>query len=455
MHKKFSQCPSCGHRLEAQTTECPNCGASLAVVSSTDRALEEDAMTAHSSGTPMPDAEENVIQALLTLAQRLKEQNNLSGALEAYRQARARTSGTQAQILDTLIQTLEEKQLVEHEKAEGRYRKVERIKPAEPPQSEEIHVSPRKRWLVAILLVLAAVLAVIAFLWLRNREPGFSPPLWPTSTSTPTATYTPTQTLTTTPTPTTTPTATPTPTLAPGATQVSEKDGMVMVYVPEGTFTMGSEDHYYHYEERPVHTVYLDAFWIDRTEVTNGMYAKCVQAGVCTSPFYYGSSHRNNYYGNSQYDNYPVIYVSWEQAKTYCEWTGRRLPTEAEWEKAARGTTGLTYPWGDNHPDGNLVNYNNYYRHTDTTEVGSYPNGASPYGALDMAGNVWEWVADWYGDNYYANSSERNPTGPDSGTARVVRGGSWIGAFVRTTYRSYYRPSVSKPDLGFRCVHSP
>jgi len=188
------------------------------------------------------------------------------------------------------------------------------------------------------------------------------------------------------------PTITPTATLASGpalgigSTQISPKDGMVQVYVPAGSFQMGSDTG--DSDEKPVHTVTLDAFWIDRTEVTNAMYALCVEAGKCSPPSSSKSYTRDNYYGDAQYNNYPVIYVTWDNANAYCEWAGRRLPTEAEWEKAARGTDGRTYPWGDAAPDSTRLNYNSNVG--DTTEAGKYPSGASPYGVWDMAGNVWE-----------------------------------------------------------------
>lgn len=172
------------------------------------------------------------------------------------------------------------------------------------------------------------------------------------------------------------------------------------MYVPAGEFTMGSDNG--DADEKPVHTVPLDAFWIDQTEVTNAMYARCVQAGACNSPGSVGSFTRDGYYGDSEFDNYPVIYVSWNDANAYCSWADRRLPTEAEWEKAARGENALVYPWGNNF-DGTRVNFCDKNcsfdwadkasddGYADTATAGSYSNGASPYGALDMAGNVWNW----------------------------------------------------------------
>jgi formylglycine-generating enzyme required for sulfatase activity len=248
------------------------------------------------------------------------------------------------------------------------------------------------------------------------------------------------------------------PTLKVFATQVSPKDGMVQVYVPAGEFLMGSDktkDSQAIYNELPQHTVYLNAFWIDQTEVTNAQYARCVAGGQCTPPHGTSSYTRSSYYGNSQYANYPVIEVDWNQARAYCTWAGRGLPSEAEWEKAARGTDGRIYPWGNAAPDQSKLNYNDIIG--DTTAVGSYPSGASPYGALDMAGNVWEWVIDWYSDSYYQQSPARNPTGPDSATSRVLRGGSWgfIILDVRSAHRIWGSPDRRNPNVGFRCAASP
>jgi formylglycine-generating enzyme required for sulfatase activity len=244
------------------------------------------------------------------------------------------------------------------------------------------------------------------------------------------------------------------PTPALGSTILSEKDGMTLLYVPGGEFVMGSntgafpawEDH------KPEHSVFLDAFWIDKTEVTNAMYAKCVQDGQCNPPSHISSSTRDRYYGNPEFDNYPVIWVTWNTANKYCEWAGRRLPTEAEWEKSARGESAFIYPWGNEELDSNRLNNSG----DDTTEVGKYPLGASPYGALDMAGNVAEWVADWYSETYYQNLISTNPLGPSSGTERVIRGGTYgSGSSFYSAYdRNGIIPGGSAPYYGIRCAMS-
>jgi eukaryotic-like serine/threonine-protein kinase len=255
------------------------------------------------------------------------------------------------------------------------------------------------------------------------------------------------------------------PTLTPGiGSTLTGKDGMTLLYVPAGEFTMGSDADAY---EQPAHTVYLDAFWIDQTEVTNAMYAKCVQDGPCSAPSSSKSSTRDRYYGNSQFDNYPVIYVHWFMASAYCKWREARLPTEAEWEKAARGENAFVYPWG-NEFDGTRLNFcdkncaldwaNKSFDDgfADTSPVGNFPNGASPYGVLDMAGNVLEWVADWYSDTYYASSPTSNPLGPDSGVYRVARGGSWytMDDFAFSTSRAKGYPETAEIGSGFRCALS-
>ena len=245
-------------------------------------------------------------------------------------------------------------------------------------------------------------------------------------------------------------TATPTSTVGQNSTSIknSEFDGMPMVYVPAGVFLMGSPDNEYNAAEQPQHTVFLDSYWIDQTEITNAMYAACVTAGVCSAPTFNSSQSRDSYFLDPQYVNYPVMFVSWQQANTYCEWVGRKLPTEAQWEKAARGTDGRIYPWGSQEPDSTLVNFDN--NNGDTEAVGSHPEGASPYGAQDMAGNVWEWVEDWFGD--YNADYQTNPTGAADGELRVVRGGAWTSNAdnIRTAYR--YRSLFSSINIGFRCA---
>ena len=235
-----------------------------------------------------------------------------------------------------------------------------------------------------------------------------------------------------------------------GSTMVSGKDGATLVYVPAGEFTMGSDSNS---DEQPIHKVTLDAFWIDQTEVTNAMYSLCVKDGGCNPPSSILSWTRDSYYDNSEFDNYPVIYVDWNMAKTYCEWADRRLPTEAEWEKAARSIDGNIYPWGSDAPNNRLLNYNSAVG--DTTEVGAYPDGVSIYGALDMAGNVWEWVSSLYKAYPYDPADGReNLTSSD---ARVLRGGTWrdIEDNVRSANRFRDDPTATFNYVGFRCSRSP
>jgi formylglycine-generating enzyme required for sulfatase activity len=201
-------------------------------------------------------------------------------------------------------------------------------------------------------------------------------------------------------------------------------------------------------DRHPAHQVSVDVFYMDVYEVTNGSYKACVEARRCDPPENFKSRTRENYYDDPQYDLYPVIYVNWDNAKAYCgTWRGARLPTEAEWEYAARGTEGRTYPWGED-LDNTFANYN--LDVGDTTEVGSYEKGKGPFGMYDMAGNVWEWVADWY-DAYPGNTDSNSDFGQ---IWRVVRGSSFLedGYFVRSDNRDRYLPALSNHYIGFRCA---
>ena len=261
-----------------------------------------------------------------------------------------------------------------------------------------------------------------------------------------------------------------------------------MVFVPEGDFKMGSNNGPDY--EKPQHTVWLDAFWIDQTEVTNVQFEKFVKESNYETdaefagwsyvyemssakwPKVSGANWRHPKGPSSSLDgleNHPVTYMSWNDASAYCKWAGRRLPSEAEWEKAARGIDSRIYPWGNQKPGGNLLNFadknialewadksiNDGYPFT--SPVGHYPEGASPYGALDMAGNVWEWVNDWFAPDYYqSQTSWHNPLGPSPKVGRVLRGGSWndSGGVTRSTFRLGYYPMDWYAFYGFRCAAS-
>jgi formylglycine-generating enzyme required for sulfatase activity/serine/threonine protein kinase len=349
----------------------------------------------------------------------------------------------------------------------------------QPRPQPQPQPQPLPRWLWPAIGGTAALLVIVVIVLIASAGGGPKPPAatatrpavaqitvapnattrpptvvpQPTATTAPTATPMPT---TTTRPPTGTVAPAPAPSLGIDSTRVSDKDGMTLLYVPAGEFTMGSADgdSDASSDEKPQHKVALDAYWIDRTEVTNAQYRKCVAAGACQPPSNSSSYTRSSYYGAAEYDNYPALYVSWEAAQKYCQWAGRRLPTEAEWEKAARGADGRIYPWGNAAPDNQRANFN--LNKGDTTTVGSYPAGASPYGALDMAGNVWEWTADWYNETYYQNAPTQNPKGPDSGQYRVLRGGSWFNVQrdVRAANRGRGDPDGVNDVVGFRCARS-
>lgn len=253
---------------------------------------------------------------------------------------------------------------------------------------------------------------------------------------------------------------TPTPRL--GSRLISPVDGTSLIFVPSGKFSMGSEIGLT--DERPVHIVYLDAYWIAETEVTNAMYNRCVQSGACIQPSV------TTYFNDPIYLNHPVVYVSWTDANAYCGWAGLRLPTEAEWEKVASWdlvkNEKLIYPWG-NEFDCKKGNYegSSCDGFAITAPVGSFPAGVSPYGALDMGGNVWEWVHDTFletdplsdsVENYYAISPDANPQGVDPSISvyRVMRGGAWSYnfGFGRVAYRLWFGLDDRYDFAGFRCV---
>jgi eukaryotic-like serine/threonine-protein kinase len=262
-----------------------------------------------------------------------------------------------------------------------------------------------------------------------------------------------------------------------GRTLVAPVDTMTLMYVPAGEFLMGTEIGLT--DEQPIHKVYLDAYWIDQTEVSNAMYSNCVEAGKCSEP----SS--VIFYNDPEFADHPVEYVSWNDAVNYCAWTERRLPTEAEWEMAATWdpytNQQRVYPWGDEYDcrkgnfddelelDASLmqdgsVGCDGFVR---SAPVGSFPAGASPYGALDMSGNVWEWVHDAFIEvdpfnasieNYYAISPLENPMGVDPAITeyRSMRGGSYnfTFGFGRAAYRLWYGLDDSYDGVGFRCALS-
>ncbi len=305
----------------------------------------------------------------------------------------------------------------------------------------------------------------------KNKSDGIAN--MPTSTATPTPTTefaVPTATIVPLPTSTPVPTWTPTPAHQPINLETNPVDGAEIVLVPAGEYTMGSSkrlDPYFWGAEGPQHEVLLDEFWIYRYEVTNEMYQVCAEARACPRPVKNISINADEYYGNPQFADYPVIYVSHTHALSYCRWAGGSLPTEAEWEKAARGTDAYLFPWGNQDPTGTLVNLCDSRcargvereisiddGYPGTAPVGSFPAGASPYGAFDMGGNVWEWTRDYFEPAYYNVSPYENPLGPASGRTRVIRGGGWNNpnSGVRTVGRASLSPDKSLDTLGFRCV---
>ncbi len=215
------------------------------------------------------------------------------------------------------------------------------------------------------------------------------------------------------------------------------------VLIPAGEFVMGSDDG--DPDEKPRRRVYVDAFLIDKYEVTNSQFRGFMEATGWATPAFLNNSRFN---GATQ----PVVGVSWHDADAYCRWAGKQLPTEAEWEKAARGTDGRRFPWGNASVDKSKAQYSDLP--AGTASVGSFPDGAPPYGVHDMAGNVWEWVSDWYDKFYYQRAPIYNPKGPDSGQLRVLRGGSWNDGprNLRSSNRSSLDPNNRSLNLGFRCA---
>jgi formylglycine-generating enzyme required for sulfatase activity/serine/threonine protein kinase len=385
-----------------------------------------------------------------------------------------------------------------------------RRSPAIPAPSRR-PILPRRRafpWARLVIGVLLLLTVTLTFLFFKTSKPPSIPQLFPTTAAvatpptvtatpqpsptaavaavlptvaSPTATLPTVATVTATPQPSPTATAVATPTVI--KLRVWEADGAEMVFVPAGEFVMGSEE--LGDDERPVHQVYLDEFWIDRYEVTNERFARFVDAtGYRTeaetrgrgwlwkgseSEEVEGADWRHPRGPGSSIEgkqDHPVTLVSWNDADAYCRWAKKRLPSEAQWEKAARGPAGPSplpspaphgrrYPWGDEF-DSARANTKESGR-GDTTPVGSFsPQGDSPYGASDLAGNVWEWVADWYGSDYYSQSplpTVANPTGPATGTYKILRGGSWLfdAVYANTAFRYNIKPDYTYDFAGFRC----
>lgn len=281
-------------------------------------------------------------------------------------------------------------------------------------------------WFVGFIILILG----IVFLSSLN-SPSSTPQPTPENTQTQVSVTSPQNTVepsvTTTPKATSTPSVTLTPTPLPN--EITDAKGVPMVLIPDGEFTMGDS-------REGVQQIHLDDFYIDKYEVTNIHYAGCVDVGDCIAPKQISSYTRSNYYGNSEFENYPVVNIDWNQAKIYCEWRGGNLPTEAQWEKSARGIDERRYPWGDEISCAK-ANYSNCI--VDTVAVGSYESGKSPYGVYDLAGNVWEWVDGWYNDD---------------DTIGVLRGGTWssVANYVRTSMRYPGYHNTFDYRVGFRCA---
>jgi serine/threonine-protein kinase len=336
-------------------------------------------------------------------------------------------------------------------KATSSSKKVVKKKKPEESVTENGKLNPQI--VVAIIgglvTVVIALLSFPPFVRLFEAKESPTPTLWDT------------QSLVTTESPTSTIDLALTDT--PISSDEANDNNKTMVVIPAGEFIMGSDNG--DTNEIPAHVVYINAYSIDKTEVTNGGYKLCVRDGVCQSPLQITSRTRPQYYGNAQFDNYPVIYIDWGMAKAYCEWRGARLPTEAEWEKAARSENSFIYSWGDEFAchKGNFddeVKIDSYVvpggpncdGYEDTAPVSSYPAGASAYGVMDMNGNVWEWVNSQASPYPYIASDGRES--PNSGSSRVVKGGAFTSNnyFSRSSNRRFLSPITADDVTGFRCV---
>ncbi len=360
-----------------------------------------------------------------------------------------------------------------------------------PTTAKEKHPTAAKEKRPGVLtagraIILFLVIGALGMIFLMARLTGKNKNI-ATETASGPLSLLPAATETVTARPTVEPSPSPMPTPTELSAVITDPKNVTMVLVPAGEFTMGNTldqslaectalfptdaatncKSEYFSDETPPHQVYLDAFYIDKYEVTNLLYKACVDAGVCKAPAQKTSETVTVYYGSPAYENYPVIWVDWNMAKTYCEWRGARLPTEAEWEKAARGTIQQTYPWGQsfdasraNSCDTNCPkkyankNFNDTYG--DTAPVDAFPSGVSVFGAFNLSGNVSEWVADWYSADYYSSSSSTsNPPGPQNGEKHIIRGGSWLRFPInlRLVTRSSQIPDYTSNDVGFRCAY--
>lgn len=314
--------------------------------------------------------------------------------------------------------------------------------------------------LASVFMILVVSMLAIAYFNQRQLEGGSVEAATATTESQVIAALTAVApTITSTPNPTLGPTATPAPLIS--------RSGMRMIYMPGGVFRYGNNDG--ERDEAPSILVNIDPYYIDETEVTNQQYRQCVESNRC-EPLSNGATYHDDYnWRSTAWDEYPAIYVTWEMADNFCDWRGARLPTEAEWERAAGYDPFVLkrtlYPWGEefdgtrlNYCDSNCPRADRDFEYSDgfgdTAPVGSFPEGASPIGTFDMLGNVKEWVDDWYDRDYYEQAPPQNPRGPATGDAKVVRGGSWFSGpeDLLITTRDRIDPNVPLATVGFRCA---